>query len=141
MASRFEMSILITSLVICALGLVVVGLLLSRVERNRLSARLSAIAAHPPTVEEIELNRPFSERVWQPLLAQFTRLGARLLGGRWTKASGGASAAEEAPRRLLLAGGSPPRTAAALVGSHLLWAGRGGGAAGRGVVAWPPSLS
>jgi tight adherence protein C len=126
MASRFEVAILITSLVICALGLVVVGLMLSRLERNRLSERLSNIAAHPPTVEEIELNRPFSERVWQPVLAQFNRLGVRLLGGRWTKASGGESAAEKTRRRLLLAGSPHRWTPADWLGIKLICAVSGG---------------
>src|SRR5919202_1193500 len=102
------MSLLITSLLICALGLVGVGLMLSRRQPKRLEARLAGVATRPASIEEIELNRPFSERVWQPLLDRSIRLGARLLGRRWAKADSGESMAEKTRRRLLLAG-SPHR--------------------------------
>jgi tight adherence protein C len=116
------MSILITSLLICAIGLVVVGLMLPRLGRNRLTERLSEIAAHPPTVDEMEPDRPFSERVWQPLLGRFARLGQRLLGRRWADASGGESAAEKTRRRLLLAGSPHRWTPADWLGVKLICA-------------------
>ncbi len=95
------MSVLITSLLIAGLGLVVVGLLLLRLERERVLVRLAEILERPPTLEELEMNQPFSERVWRPLLARLARLGERLQG---RTRPGEPSGLEKMRRRLELAG-------------------------------------
>jgi tight adherence protein C len=99
------MSVLITSLLICGLGLAVLGFLLARLERNRALVRLSDIMERPPSLEELELNQPFGERVWRPLIGRFARLGERLMG---RKQAGDESGLEKTRRRLELAG-SPHR--------------------------------
>jgi tight adherence protein C len=116
------MTIVITSLLIGALGLLVVGLMLLRLGRDPLAERLSGIAARPPTMDEIELDQPFSERVWRPLLRRFTRLGERLLGRKRADSSAGESAAEKTRRRLLLAGSPHRWTPADWLGIKLLGA-------------------
>jgi tight adherence protein C len=133
------MTILITSLLICALGLIVIGLLLPRLGRDRLTERLSGIAARPSSLEEIELNQPFRERVWRPVLGHFARLGERLLGRRRARSDGGESAVENTRRRLLMAGSPNRWTPADWLGVKLISA-----LGSAGVIAlllWPVPLA
>jgi tight adherence protein C len=96
-------------------------LLYPRLARDQLSVRLADIAQRPRTLEEIELDQPFSERVWQPVLDQLASVGERLLGRRPGK-NGRESAAEKMRRRLALAGSPHRWTPADWLGIKLLCA-------------------
>lgn len=65
--------------VVVALGiiLVFVGLALSRRPKEEVQERLSTFASRPKTLEEIELERPFSERVLQPMIKGMASLVTR----------------------------------------------------------------
>jgi tight adherence protein C len=115
------MTIVITSLVICAVGLIAIGLILPSLGRDRLRMRLTEIAARPRSLEEIELDQPFSERVWRPLIGHFARLSERLPGGR-RGTSGADSTAEKIRLRLDLAGNPHRWTPADWLGIKLLCA-------------------
>jgi tight adherence protein C len=119
------MSVLITSLLICGLGLAVLGFMLARLERNRVLVRLSEIRERPPSLEELELNQPFGERVWRPLIGRFARLGERLMGRK--QANDGESGLEKTRRRLDLAGNPHRLTPADWLGVKLFCALAGAG--------------
>lgn len=75
------MPILTTLLLIIALALILCGLALPLFQRDPLQARLAQFSQRPRSLEELELQQPFSERVMRPLvqhLASFMqRLGRR----------------------------------------------------------------
>jgi tight adherence protein C len=112
-------TILITSLVVAAVGLIAMGLLLPRLGHDRLAVRLATLAERPRTLEEVELDQPFGERVWQPLMDRLTSLGQRLLG-RGAGKAGRENPAEKIRRRLALAGTPHRCTPADWLGWKLL---------------------
>lgn len=64
---------LIFALMFAAIVLVFLGLALPRFSRDPVEARLAAFAvARPTTLEEIELQQPFSERVLKPLVRKLS---------------------------------------------------------------------
>jgi tight adherence protein C len=112
------MSIIITSLLIGGLGLLVVGIMVARLQPSRLRIRLAELTNRPASLEELELNQPFSERVWRPLLQRLARLGERFIG---RKGSADGESSVEKMRRRLEQAGSPHRwTPADWLGIKLL---------------------
>jgi tight adherence protein C len=95
-------TILITSLVMASVGLIVLGLMLPRLGRDRLRVRLADIAERPRSLEDLELEQPFSQRVWEPLMDRLASLGERLLGRGSARRR--QSTAEKIRHRLELAG-------------------------------------
>ncbi len=61
---------LLTTLAILGLGLVFVGLYLPRSGKDVIAERLAAFNQRPRSLEEIELQQPFTERVLRPFIRQ-----------------------------------------------------------------------
>jgi tight adherence protein C len=97
------MLLLLTALFVCGLGLIVAGLAIQPLGRDRLDARLAALGGRPVALEELELAQPFSQRVLRPLISRLAKLGQRLLG-RHPDSVRGATEIERIRRRLDMAG-------------------------------------
>jgi tight adherence protein C len=72
--------ILIAVMAAVAVLLVTVGIA-SRPSEDAVQARLSQLVVQPRTLEEMEMQRPFSERVLRPAVQRLARLGRRQEGG------------------------------------------------------------
>ena len=74
--------------VLAGLGLVAFGWLRSRRPGTTLEERLEQFGTleRPPTLEELELSQPFSERVLLPLITNLAEFAMRLSPGRSTEA-------------------------------------------------------
>ncbi len=105
------MAILLSLLLVGALVLVLIGLLVPRMGRDAVAMRLSQFAERPRTLEEMELEQPFSERVLRPLIQRLAAFGERFTRKRNQTAQQRESSIDQTRRRLLLAG-SPNRWAA-----------------------------
>lgn len=68
--------ILIAIMAAVAVLLVTVGIA-SRPSEDAVQARLSQLVVQPKTLEEMEMQRPFSERVLRPMVQRFAKLGRR----------------------------------------------------------------
>ena len=67
------MTLLLPALLVAACILVVVGSVLPFMAPDALQARLAQFADRPRSLEELELERPFSERVLRPMLQRLAR--------------------------------------------------------------------
>jgi tight adherence protein C len=68
--------ILIAIMAAAAVLLITVGVA-SRPSEDAVQARLSQLVVQPKTLEEMEMQRPFSERVLRPMVQRFARAGRR----------------------------------------------------------------
>ncbi|MGE5619374.1 MAG: type II secretion system F family protein [Sphingomonadaceae bacterium] len=97
------MSILLGVLAALAILLLVVGAWLPKTAPDPIQARLAQFAERTRSLEEIELEQPFTERVLRPLILQMARLVSRFLPRRKLRASNDAGLGG-IQRRLVLAG-------------------------------------
>lgn len=98
------MSILLACLAAGAIIMMMIGIGLPRTEPDPVRSRLAQFADRPRTLEEIELEQPFSERVLRPLIVRVSRLMQRFLPKK-KRPSGGEPAVTGLQKRLILAGG------------------------------------
>src|ERR671924_2086289 len=73
---------LLATLVILGLGLVVVGIYLPRGGKDVIAERLAAFNQRPRSLEEIELQQPFTERVLRPFIRQLAEALSRFQQSR-----------------------------------------------------------
>ncbi len=73
------MSILLACLTGGAILLIVIGIYLPQTEPDPVRSRLAKFADRPKSLEEIELEQPFVDRVVRPMIAQFSKLIQRFL--------------------------------------------------------------
>lgn len=97
------MSILLACLAAGAIIMMMIGIGLPRTEPDPVRSRLAQFADRPRTLEEIELEQPFSERVLRPLIVRVSRLMQRFLPKK-KRPSGGDPAVTGLQKRLILAG-------------------------------------
>lgn len=97
------MSILLGVLAALAILLLVVGAWLPKTAPDPIQARLAQFAERTRSLEEIELEQPFTERVLRPLILQMARLVSRFLPRRKLRAGNDAGLGG-IQRRLVLAG-------------------------------------
>src|SRR3990170_66449 len=57
----------------------------ARPSEDAVQARLSQLVVQPKSLEEMELNQPFYERVMRPMIQRLARAGKRQEGGMITK--------------------------------------------------------
>lgn len=97
------MSILLSFVAVAGIVMIVVGLILPQTAPDPVRSRLSQFADRPRTLEEIELEQPFSERVLRPMIAYVSKMMQRFLPKKKGK-----DAADQGPtgiqKRLILAG-------------------------------------
>ncbi len=115
-------ALLIALLAIVGIALVIVGLYLPRTGPNVVSQRLASLSNQPHSLEEIELQQPFSERVLRPLLRQLAEALHRYQGarGRQRQPSEMSQAQGNLQVRLALAGNPYNWTPADFVGTKIL---------------------
>jgi tight adherence protein C len=97
-------AILLTFLLFCALALILVGLIVPRMGRDPVASRLSQFAERPRSLEELELQQPFSERVLRPVIQKLASYGERFTRKKNQNVQQRQSATEKTRRRLVLAG-------------------------------------
>lgn len=97
------MSILLACVSGGAILLIIFGIYLPRTEPDPVRSRLAKFADRPRTLEEIELEQPFVDRVLRPLFAQASRLIQRFLP-RKKGAATGESSLTGIQKKLVLAG-------------------------------------
>jgi tight adherence protein C len=73
-------TILIAILAAAAVLLITYGIA-ARPSEDAVQARLSQLVVQPKSLEEVELQQPFSERVMRPMIQRFARVGRRQDGG------------------------------------------------------------
>lgn len=97
------MSVLFGALAALAILLIVLGFYLPRTAPNPIQARLAMFAERTRTLEELELEQPFTERVLRPMIMQTSRIMTRFLPAKKGKAADdpGLSGIQ---KKLLLAG-------------------------------------
>jgi tight adherence protein C len=96
------MSILLACVVVLAFALVFLGVYLPQTAPDPVRSRLTRFAERTRTLEEIELEQPFTERVLRPTMAYASRIMQRLL--RKKKGQTDDSGLNVLQKRLLLAG-------------------------------------
>ncbi|MBX5493294.1 MAG: type II secretion system F family protein [Chloroflexi bacterium] len=123
------MPLLLAFLLFCALGLVLLGLTLPHTGRDPVAARLAQFAERPRTLEELELEQPFSERVLQPIIRKLASYGERFTrrGGSTRGPQRRNERIERTRRRLTLAGNPNRWTASDWLGVKLFAGLLGGG--------------
>jgi tight adherence protein C len=99
---------LLSLLLVGALCLILVGFMVPSMGRDAVAMRLSQFAERPRSLEEMELEQPFSERVLRPLIQRLAAFGERFSRKKNQTAQQRESAIDKTRRRLLLAG-SPNR--------------------------------
>jgi tight adherence protein C len=77
-------TILIAILAAAAVLLITFGVA-ARPSEDAVQARLSQLVVQPKTMEEMELQRPFYERVMRPMIQRLSRVGRRQEGGVITR--------------------------------------------------------
>ena len=102
------MAILLTLLLLVALAMILFGFMVPRMGRDAVAMRLSQFAERPRTLEEMELEQPFSERVLRPMIQRLASFGERFTRKQQQTPQQRESNVEKTRRRLLLAG-SPGR--------------------------------
>lgn len=97
------MSVLLAILATTSVLVVLLGMWLPKTAIDPIKARLSQFAERPRTLEEIELEQPFIDRVLRPMILQVARIITRFLPKRRRKGTGdpGLSGIQ---KRLALAG-------------------------------------
>ncbi len=76
------MSILLGVTAALAILLIMIGISIPATAPDPIRARLSQFAERPTTLEEIELSRPFADRVLRPMILQVARIITRFLPKR-----------------------------------------------------------
>ena len=94
-------------------GLIVAGLYLPRTGKDVIAERLAAFNQRPRSLEEIELQQPFTERVLRPFIRQLAEALNRFQQSRSKKARGSEVKGMEAIQRKLALAGNPYRWTAA----------------------------
>ena len=102
------MPILLTLLLLMALSLILIGFMVPRMGRDAVAMRLSQFAERPRSLEEMELEQPFSERVLRPMIQRLASFGERFARKKNQTPQQRESNVDKTRRRLLLAG-SPNR--------------------------------
>jgi tight adherence protein C len=98
-------AILLTFLILVAFGLILLGLVVPRMGRDVVAVRLSQFAQTPRSLEEMELEQPFSERVLRPIIQKLAAYGERFTRKKErTTPQQKESGIEKTRRRLTLAG-------------------------------------
>src|SRR5919201_6833954 len=100
---------LLATLAMLGLGLVVVGLYLPRTGRDVIAERLATFNQRPRSLEEIELQQPFSERVLRPFIRQLADALSRFQQARSKNARDTQLKGFEAIQRKLALAGNPYR--------------------------------
>src|SRR5919108_6387502 len=104
---------LLATLAIMGLGLIFVGLYLPRTGKDVIAERLAAFNQRPRSLEEIELQQPFTERVLRPFIRQLADALSRFQQARAKGKSAASSEASvkglEAIQRKLALAGNPYR--------------------------------
>jgi tight adherence protein C len=118
---------LLPILLICALGLVLIGFMVPRMGRDAVSMRLSQFAERPRSLEEMELEQPFSERVLRPLIQRLAAFGERFTRKKNQTPQQRENATDKTRRRLLLAGSPNRWTASDWLGVKIMGALAGAG--------------
>lgn len=97
---------LIALLMAIGIVLIVVGLYLPRTGRDVVAERLASFTARARSLEELELQQPFSERVLRPLVRQIAGVMQRAQEsrGQKTKKARGPTGAEAIQLKLTMAG-------------------------------------
>src|SRR5215210_3368799 len=101
------MPFVLTVLLFAAFALILIGLLVPRSGRDPVAARLSQFAERPRTLEEMELEQPFSERVLRPIiqrLAVYAERFSRRKGKTRQQQQHQENKTEKLKKRLTLAG-------------------------------------
>ncbi len=81
------MSILLGVTAALAILLIMIGISIPATAPDPIRARLSQFAERPTTLEEIELSRPFADRVLRPMILQVARIITRFLPKRRRRGS------------------------------------------------------
>jgi tight adherence protein C len=103
------MPLLLAFLLFCAFGLILLGLLLPLTARDPVAARLAQFAERPRTLEELELEQPFSERVIQPIIRKLAAYAERLTRRDTGRAQQRRNERIERTRKRLVLAGNPYR--------------------------------
>jgi tight adherence protein C len=94
----------LTFLLLVAFGLILFGLMVPRMGRDVVQVRLSQFAQTPRSLEEMELEAPFSERVLRPIIQRLAAYGERFTRKKSQTPQQQESGLEKTRRRLTLAG-------------------------------------
>jgi tight adherence protein C len=100
---------LLATLIMMGLGLVVVGLYLPRTGKDVVAERLAAFNQRPRSLEEIELQQPFTERVLRPFIRQLADALSRFQQARSKDPKNTQVKGLEAIQRKLALAGNPYR--------------------------------
>lgn len=100
------MAFLLSLLIVGAILLILVGFMVPRMGRDAVAARLSQFADRPRSLEEMELEQPFSERVLRPIIQRLATVGQRFSRKKAapTARQPRESSTEKTRKRLVLAG-------------------------------------
>ncbi|HEY0582917.1 MAG TPA: type II secretion system F family protein [Chloroflexota bacterium] len=100
---------LLALLAALGLGFLVVGIYLPRTGKDVIAERLAAFNQRPRSLEEIELQQPFSERVLRPFIRQLADALSRFQQARSNKTNAEQVKGLEAIQRKLALAGNPYR--------------------------------
>ncbi len=100
---------LLATLAMMGLGLVIVGLYLPRTGKDVIAERLAAFNQRPRSLEEIELQQPFTERVLRPFIRQLADALSRFQQARSKDPKNTQVKGLEAIQRKLALAGNPYR--------------------------------
>jgi len=123
-------AILLTFLLLVAFGLILLGLMVPRMGRDVVAVRLSQFAQAPRSLEEMELEQPFSERVLRPIIQRLAAYGERFTRKKNQSPHQKESGLEKTRRRLTLAGNPNRWTTSDWLGVKLFVALIGAGVGG-----------
>jgi len=98
------MPILLAILIIGALCLVIIGAMMPYMGRDAVAARLETFAQRPRSLEEMELEQPFSERVLRPVIQKLAVFGQRFRRKQAQTPREKESSVDKTRKRLVLAG-------------------------------------
>src|SRR5438067_13918695 len=104
---------LIALLAVAGVGLLAGGLYLPHTGKDVIAARLAAFNQRPRSLEEIELQQPFTERVLRPFIRQLAEALNRFQQARSKKSRDTQVKGMEAIQRKLALAGNPYRWTAA----------------------------
>jgi tight adherence protein C len=95
---------ILTFVLLVAFGLILFGLMMPRMGRDVVQMRLSQFAQTPRSLEEMELEAPFSERVLRPIIQKLAAYGERFTRKKDQTPQQKETGLEKTRRRLTLAG-------------------------------------
>src|SRR5919199_2332099 len=98
------MTMLLAALLVAACVLVVVGAALPLMVPDAVQMRLAQFAERPRSLEELELEQPFSERVLRPIIQKLAAYGERFGRKKDQTPQQKQNSTEKARKRLVLAG-------------------------------------